>query len=210
MRSILTIIVMAAIAVSAASASGSVVWDFTYEYDNVFSANADDYVHSVTNAGKVNESGTYYYQPLSGNTDPGVILYKFSFSEITEGAHLQAGISTFNWTPNSGEGWLYASNNGSDWTELTYVGPPAPSTAHYGGYNSFLLPSVLGTKELWVKAELDTSVSYSRNTSQFSRGYANDSPSFKVEVDLAPEPGTMMLLAAGGLAILKRRRRIRC
>jgi len=201
------LITAAAIAILAAPMHGDTIWDFTYSYDNVFSTNADDHVHSVVDAAKVSESGvTSYYQPSVGN--PGEIVYKFEFDDVTESGHLLATISTFHWTYGQGEGWIHASKDGANWVELVHVTAPAYGQANYGGFNSFLPLGVLGADELWVKATISTTnTSGVRNTAQHSRGYADGNPSFELKADIAPEPGTLVLLTAGGLAILKRRKR---
>jgi len=208
MRNTLIITVIAAIMTLASPALADVMWDFSYSYDYVFSANADDYLVSAVNAAKVNESGTYYYQPAGGN--PGEITYKFTFDDVTTDGHLWASISMFHWSFGHGEGWIYASKDGLAWEQLAYAPTPPFGQATWGGFNSFLPLSVLGSDELWVKAVISTSNTFgTRNTAQHSRGYADGNPSFQLDIDIAPEPGTMILLAAGGLAILKRRRRRR-
>lgn len=210
MRNAFAIAVLATMAGLTSQTTAEEIWDFSYGYDNVYSANANDYDFSVSNAIKANEGGvTSYYQPAAGNLDPAVITKKFSFANATQDAHLWAGISTFNWWYGEGHGYVYASKDGLNWDELTYVGPPQPNGANYSGFNDYLPSSVLGGTELWVKVVINSTNTSSypsnpayRNTAQHSRGYADGNDSFHLDVKLIPEPGTLILLITGGVLIL--------
>lgn len=214
MRNLLVITVLVAMACLSSAAKGEVIWDFSYGYDDVYASDANDYDFSVTNALKYDEGVVSYYQPAAGNLNPAVIIKKFSFANTTEEANLFAGISTFKWWYGEGEGWVYASKNGSTWVELKYVGPPETSGgANYSGFNGSLPASVLGGTDLWVKVEINSTNTSGnntapfRNTAQHTRAYDDGVDSFTLDVNLTPEPATMSLLALGGLAVLRKRHR---
>jgi hypothetical protein len=185
------ITVLAAMACLSLQASGQDVWDFEYGYDHVLSANANEHNSSVANAVKIHEGIFYYYQPANGNLNPGVITKKFTFANPTEEAYLFSVVHTFKWSYGEGSGSIHASKDGATWVPLASADPPLYGQYNSGAVNGLLPASVLGTNELWIRAEINTSGSSSlRNTAQYSRGMANGSDSFRIRVNLTPEPGT--------------------
>lgn len=198
--------------------------NFEYSYANPYSAEAQQYVHSMSNIQLYSESTVRMYIPITGGatettTTPGVITYKFDFgTDIVDTASLISRNPTFHWGYSRGHNYLYGSKDGTNWEQLLDVTTPAFGSANSGTYNGLLPTSLSGGSELWIRAELFSfgpnvgcCGNAGRNTAQHSRYDINESPLAKVfslEVDFAatqvstvPLPAGLPLLGAG-LALL--------
>ncbi|NIP22687.1 MAG: PEP-CTERM sorting domain-containing protein [Phycisphaerae bacterium] len=188
-------------------------WDFSYGYDTVFSANAEDYTLSMVNVFKHDEGLAKFYQPNPENLDEAFITMRFDFPQAISEAHLTACIATYRWWFGRGWGSLYGSKDGSNWEYLIFAQSPEQEGGLYWKYDNILPASLLGGTELWFKVLLDctntsgTTQPWARATAQFGRGEAGDGiDAFRLNVNYVPEPTAILLLGLPALALLRKRR----
>jgi len=187
-------------------------YDFLYEYGDPFSAHANQYIDSTSNAVLYDEGLVRYWKPNVGattfaNTTPGIINYHFNFGQISDEISLWMSMPTFHWSYSQGHNFLYGSTDGSSWITLAEVLPPTWGGARDLGTVS-IPTSLLGAQDLWLRVAL---YSYGTsapkggamtNTSQLSR-WDERSPSSAVSFRLGanfltttvPEPATFILLS---------------
>ena len=142
-------------------------YDFSYIIKDPTLSAAQTYV-STTNAVLRTESSFKYWKSNIGastevSTTPGVIDLHFPFNGKVEIAHLSTRVYTFTWSYSQGHAFLRASSDGSNWEQLAESLPPAYGEYNSAGYGDFLPDTMLGTNDLWVRAEL---YSYGSSASQ--------------------------------------------
>jgi len=197
---------------------------FSYGYFDVYSANALDYVVGQNNIEQSGEDGTpgvSGWNPIN-NGQEATITYEFTFAQPTTSISLYATLSSFNFGGSDfGNGSLWASTDGENWTELLDAPTPAYPGYEYGlgyTYSQDLPTSLLGTDQIYIQAQLETSGW--DILSQFSRqdtaandgaGYNNDGDGniFELDATLAPVPepstGTLALVGGFGAWLLQRK-----
>jgi len=169
-------------------------YDFSYIIKDPYDASALSNIVSSSNAVLETEPNYNYWKSDIGgtyrvNTTPGLIDLYFNFPTKVETAHLSTGVYTFHWSYSEGHAYLHGSVDGTVWEQLAEATPPEYSGYNYGGYNDFLPDTMVGTNDLWFRAELysyGSSASYGgvyTNTAQFLRYDRNrDSTTFKLNV----------------------------
>ncbi|MCU7834140.1 MAG: hypothetical protein KZQ83_02715 [gamma proteobacterium symbiont of Taylorina sp.] len=182
------------------STSLSFAYDFSYTINNPSSATADDYIVSSNNAVIQTESNYVYWKQDIGaatmdNAEPGTIIYHFNFSMSVAEAKLYIRTTTFHWTYSKGHSFIYASTDGINWIKLVEATPP-PDNGGYNiqSYNQLLPDSFTGSKDIWLKVELNSYGTYAdrggamTNTAQHSRhDIANNQKTLQLDVDYQDE-----------------------
>jgi len=183
-------------------------WDFSLSYQNVYSTNALNYVTEQVNMQMTSEGDITYWNPVNNGAEAR-LTQKFSFTQPTSSAFLHMNyIYIANFGGGSyGSGSLWGSKNGSDWLQL--VDAPTPSSIAAGyNYDGMLPESLMGNRDLWIQARLNTSGwNIMAQFLRYDVGWRTDN-AFDLKVALAPEPSALSLLAVGfgGLALVRRRR----
>ncbi|MCU7834017.1 MAG: FecR family protein [gamma proteobacterium symbiont of Taylorina sp.] len=177
------------------STSLSFAYDFSYIINNPSAATADDYIVSTSNAVIKSETDAIYWkQDIGAETmdgaEPGTIIYHFNFDKPVSEAKLFIRTSTFHWDYSQGHSYIYASTDGSNWIKLVEALPPEFAGANTQSYNDFLPASFSGSKDIWLKVELNSYGSNAANgsvwtnTAQHSRYSASiDNKTFQLDVD---------------------------
>lgn len=206
---------LTALAALAVSAGAAQAWDFSYSYQNVFAANADQYIVGQQNVRKwtewQNPPETYWGPTASGT--PGVLTLKFDFSAPTSQVYLDANLVSANWNSSQGHygtASLWASTDGTSWTQiLNCPTPGANGSVVQQVYNQNLPASLLGTSTLWLQVQMeDWGNTGAVTDAQFGRSTtANPGNIFELDALVVPEPGVCQLgLAALGVGLLWARR----
>lgn len=185
---------------------------FNYGFFDVYSSNALDYVvgqNNIEQSGEAGTPGVSGWNPIN-NGQEASITYEFTFAQPTTSISLYATLASFNFGGGEfGSGSLWASTDGENWTLLMDAPTPAYPGYEYGlGYtfDANLPTSLIGTTDIWIQAQLDTSGW--DILSQFSRqdtaanngtGYNNGGNIFELDATLAPvpEPSSAMLAVIG-------------
>lgn len=160
------IVVAFALAVSLSGQS----WDFSYSYRTVFDANAQDHLHSTSNAQRIQETSTIsFWTPIQANL-PASVRYRFVFPRPTTAARLLAHTSSWNYSLGVGDCSLWGSTDGQQWTLL--LDNPAPIGRIDSGarFDAPLPAGLLGSTELWIESRMIRhGGSYPYGGAQFSR-----------------------------------------
>lgn len=212
---------IAGLCLLAAPLTATAVPDFSYSYGDPYLAASQTYIVSTSNAVLYSEGTVHAWKPSVGgatypSTTPGRITYHFSFPEPTALINLWMNSPTFHWYYSEGYNFVFGSTDGSSWTQLASVLPPA-----YGAANNLgavpIPESLLGANDLWLRVDLYSYGSSAplggvwTNTAQHSR-WATTSPSaqsFRLEVTYVPEPATALLVLCGIGALAAHARRTR-
>ena len=179
---------------TAASAQGA--WNFSYGFQEVFAPNADQYLVQVVNAQKHAEGtpGPRFWTPVQAGI-PATLRYRFPFPAATSQVHVRAQCSVWNYSLGVGEGSLWASTDGTNWTRLFDNPVPPPGLPNGSGtslvYDADLPASLLGSQELWLEVRMTRlGGSYPYGGVQFCRrdtSYPPPSePVFSVEANFGP------------------------
>ena len=134
-------------------------WDFEYTFSDPRTEHAQQYLAGTSNVELYDEVATWMWKPIVGGetlaqTTPGVVTYHFAFDRPIADALVYAAMYTFHWSYSQGHTYLYASKDGVSWVLLTEVEPPALGGWASGSYNQELPLDLMGSKDLWVRAEL--------------------------------------------------------
>lgn len=163
------------------STSLSFAYDFSYTINNPSSSTADDYIVSTTNAVLKTEANYVYWKQDVGaatmdGAEPGTIIYHFALPKPVAEAKLYIRTTTFHWTYSKGHSFIYASTDGSNWIKLAEATPPVDNGDYnFQSYNDLLPSSFSGSKNIWLKVELNSYGSSASsggamtNTAQHSR-----------------------------------------
>ena len=163
------------------STSLSFAYDFSYTINNPSSSTADDYIVSTTNAVLKTEANYVYWKQDVGaatmdGAEPGTIIYHFALPKPVAEAKLYIRTTTFHWTYSKGHSFIYASTDGSNWIKLVEATPPVDNGDYnFQSYNDLLPSSFSGSKNIWLKVELNSYGSSASsggamtNTAQHSR-----------------------------------------
>jgi hypothetical protein len=189
-------------------------WDFQYTYQNVFQANAMDYVVEQSNIQRIDErAGISYWCPIANGTEAR-LTQEFIFPEPTLHLSLDARIDTWDFGGgNYGFGSLWGSTDGTTWVQL--MDAPTPSFNATYRYATQVNPpndqwapkevpaSLEGTTQFWLQIRLETSGM--DILAQFGRSASL--PLFELDANYVtvPEPSSA-LLTLGGLALFLVRR----
>lgn len=168
-------------------------YDFSYIIYEPSDPAAQTYI-ATSNAELRYETYVEYWKPVIGaateaETAPGIIDLHFNFPANVEIAYLATGVFTFHWDYSEGHAFLRASKDGAGWEQLAEALPPAYSEYNYAGYNDFISPSLIGSQDLYIRAELysygssASSGGVLTNTAQFLRHqYDRNTQTFKLNV----------------------------
>ncbi len=138
-------------------AHGQGGWDFDYTMVNVYSANADQYVVSTTNAIKRLESGVgvSYWCPATPGT--GKVKMRFDFpSPVTETHLFAMGVYAANFGSNSyGQTSLWVSRDDVNWEQISACQrfPVSIDCVQY--YDAPLPSSMIGATSLWIESRMN-------------------------------------------------------
>ena len=72
--------------------------DFSYSYSDPYANNADDYIYSTDNISLNTGGSVYSWIPTVGGetkSNPGTLVYRFTFDEPIESANLYATLCSF-------------------------------------------------------------------------------------------------------------------
>jgi hypothetical protein len=158
-------------------------WDFDYTVEDVYQPQADTYVVAATNIQKYNEgNGNTFYRTAANNIQAS-LTYQFNWCVPTTNVLVQGYFHIINFGSQYGNGSLWASTNGADWSILLDV-PTPPSGAVGPVYSNTLPSSLTGSTSLWIQARL-YSVGW-QSAAQWLRDYNNGhpTPTFRVAADL--------------------------
>ncbi|MCC6642046.1 MAG: hypothetical protein IT386_12875 [Deltaproteobacteria bacterium] len=183
--------------------------DFSYSYGDPYLASSQTYIVSTSNAVLYSEGVVHTWKPsvggtTFGSTTPGRITYHFSLPSPAAAISLWMNMPTFHWSYSQGHNFLFGSTDGTNWTQLADVLPPAFGSARDLG--TVAIPgSLLGANDLWLRADLYSYGSFApsggvyTNTAQLSRWATNNptAKSFRLEVTYVPEPATALLVLCG-------------
>ena len=176
--------------------------DFHYEFENVFSPNADQYLIGQTNMVKNSENwggGRYvtYWSP-SISTGQGELIYRFDFPTQSRDIALKFRLASFNFGSSYGSIVLEGSNDGIAYFQI--AANDTPSTIdNITFYSINLGANLIGTKQLYLKVSLDV-VGWNI-MAQFLRADNQDpnlNPIFSISENGAiavPEPSVLMLIS---------------
>jgi hypothetical protein len=169
-------------------------------------ADLGPYVEQQINAKHRFESAyVSYWAPNFGGqtlatTFPGIVTWRFPFSEPVNRARLFMATPTFNWSYSRGFNRLLGSKDGMSWELLNEVPSPAYGQANGGLYNQELPVSLLGSDELWIRAELYSYGTYAAlgwpntNTAQALRwDNRSTSTTFQLDASFGPLSGQQLL-----------------
>ena len=198
--------------------SQALAWDFVYGYQNVFDANADDYVVGQQNIKKYSEwqSPPFTYWVPSANDVQALLTYRFDFAVSTAAISLKAQTHSSDYPSRGDYGFssLWGSKDGVSWQLLQDNPIPAPELGVDMLFDQALPSSFLGGNSFWLQVRMQdhNSVvngqppSTSWSNAQFSRHWDQTPPGnlFEVDVMLVPEPGSFAVFGLGlaALAIL--------
>jgi hypothetical protein len=178
-------------------------WDFSYRFGHPGTPQAATHLIQSDNARVMEEPQAVFWMPqvggtsftsreAPGDTPPAVLSYRFRFDNPVTAARLRANMPTFHWSYSQGYNYLLGSTDGVNWQILQEVPSPPDvgSPVNVGNYDALLPQSMLGTTELWLRAELYCWGPHApnggvyTNTAQFSR-FTISSPAdrFILEVD---------------------------
>ena len=134
-------------------------WDFEYTFSDPRTEHAQQYLAGTSNVELYGEGVYWMWKPIVGGetlaqTTPGVVTYHFAFDRPIADALVYAAMYTFHWSYSQGHTYLYASKDGVSWVLLTEVEPPAVGGWASGSYNQELPMSLMGSQDLWIRAEL--------------------------------------------------------
>ena len=141
-------------------------WDWDYRFQDPATGSAQVHLADVSNAHVTSDVANYWIPDVGGleffgrdnpgDTPPGIITYRFSFTNPALAARIRTDTATFHFSYSRGHNYLLASGDGVSWEVINEVTPPdnegdPPRSGYYDG----LLPgSVLGQTELWIRVEL--------------------------------------------------------
>jgi len=203
--------ILAVVSTFALTGTAVLAWDFSYGFQNVYSANADTYIVGQQNVTKVTEWQTppYTYWGPTANDVQGLLTMRFDFLAPTTEIHLNAKITSFNTTGTSGFGYgsssLWGSRDGSSWQLL--LDNPTPPNGTFGSeltYNQDVPSSLIGSSSFWLQVQMQqTGASGIAKDAQFCRTDSSTPGNiFQLDVQLVPEPSALSLVVCAGLAAL--------
>lgn len=164
-------------------------WGFQYGFQNIFATNALNYVVEQNNIERTTEAGSgfTYWNPINNGT-PATLTMKFTFPQPTAEIFLNAVLTSYNFSSGEyGSGSLSGSIDGTNW--LLLLNAPTPASIS-GGYDYFTnLPSaLLGTKQIWIQAQLQTTGN--NIMAQYLRQQTGTNDIFDLDVNYAPSSST--------------------
>ncbi len=141
------------------------LWDWVYSYQDPGQPAGSDHVELATNVEVRDEAVAHYWSPITGgsqfsgrgqpgDTQPGVIRYRFGFDRRIQAAHLMTCLPAYHLEPSRAQNYLLGSNDGVSWTELLEVEAPYLGSGVAGCFDADLPPGVLGARDLWIQVEL--------------------------------------------------------
>ncbi len=176
-----------------------------HSFEKVHDPNAEDFLHSFSNAVKrYDVLGIEYWSPEKNEVDA-EIVYRFNAGAKIDQALLYARVDQFD-DGDYGLADIWGSRNGQDWTWLAGSYGITGNRAYFYGNSDdtpYALPSnLLGGNEIWIKATMYT-VGDPR-MAQWARNYEYNPPDAKVfEIQLysnaVPEPATIAVWSILGL-----------
>jgi hypothetical protein len=203
MKTITMAVLMAGLSVLSFKSEAQSSWDFQYSYQNVFSPNAMEYVVQEQNMQTVNEgassspAGVTYMCPIANGTE-GILTQEFTFPQPTTAAFLNVNyiyMANFG-GGNYGNGSLWASPDGQNWQQLLNAPTPSDIAAGYI-YDANLPASLLGSTQIWIQVQLETSGE--DILAQYLRSWSSDQ-GFELDANYAtavPESSTVSLFGIG-------------
>lgn len=204
-------ILATAICASALIAATAQAWDFSYDYQTVFDANADQYIVGQQNVRKYSEwqaPPVTYWGP-SANDVPAVLTSRFTFSAPAAEIFLSARLNSSSYLDRGdyGSSSLWASTDGTSWQLLADCPVPTGSRDLIGRevyYNQAVPASLLGATEFWVQVRMQEHGALAtapdpRATwadAQFGR-WDGAARGFQLNATLVPEPSAFALVLSG-------------
>lgn len=195
---------------------------FSYSYGHPATPLNDGYIINTSNAILYSEGTVRTWIPnvgsgTFGSTTPGVVEFLFDFGQPTSDIDLWMNMPTFHWSYSRGHNFLFGSNDGSNWTQLAELTPPAFGSARDLGTVN-VPQSLIGPSQLFLRVELYSFGSSAwrgppfTNTAQLSRYDVNaNNTSFSLTASLVPEPASTLVFGIPGLiglAFYRRRKSI--
>jgi len=142
-----------------------------------------------TNIVRSNEGGggDTYWNPINNGTAAS-LTQVFNFPRPTAQVFLTAHISIFNFGSGEyGSGSLWGSKDGTNWVLLLNAPKPAATAQDYF-YATNLPSSLIGSHQIWIQAQLQTTGW--NIMAQFQRSYneiPTNYPAFALDVTYAPQ-----------------------
>ncbi len=195
-------------AITAKHTNSSYGVDFHYEFETVFSPNADQYLIGQVNMMKVSEGGQITYWCPTVSTGQGELIYKFDFPVVSNDINLKFRLSDFNFGSSYGDASVFGSVDGVSYNLISHLstpGPPWPYPSDDVFFNYPLGSEFLGQDKLFLKVQLN--VVNSNVMAQFLRSdghpqnyyrpWFSETPIFSITVNgaiVVPEPSGLNLL----------------
>jgi hypothetical protein len=169
-------------------------YDFQYSLWDANSSNALDYVVGQVNMQRTSEggNGVSYWNPIN-NGQEATLTMEFQFPQPTTSVFLSTTLASYNFGGGDyGSGSLWASTDGANWIQI--MNNPTPSGIDsYTWYSSDLPDSLIGSSQIWIQAQLETSGW--NIMAQFERSSTQDA--FDLDANLIPEPSAALIALSG-------------
>ena len=162
---------------------------FQYAVTTVFAADAGKYVAGTSNAKAYKDPyGTTasYWAPIT----PGIgeVTLRFSFANPVISGSCFTHFYCANFGGASGKASFWASADGSTWDLLMDVPTPSGVIAVGPDYSGVLPRALLGSRNLWFKARMESTGNAVWSQFMRSTGRPIEYPAFGLTTEMLPEP----------------------